>query len=347
MIKVGIAGATGYTGQELVRILNRHPEVKLQSLLCQSQVGQQYSELFPSFLGDVDQVLQGMDQLQCAAQSCDVLFLALPHGVPANLVNTEMLTGTNVIDLGADFRLKDPFQYEKWYESAHPTPHLLSRAVYGLPEYRRTEIKKARLVANPGCYATATILALQPLVSSGWLESNSIIVDAKSGVSGAGRALSLPVHFNECNENLKAYKVASHRHTPEIEQELSDIGGTDIKIAFTAHLVPMSRGILATTYAKVKTGVTEQDLLEIYKEKYGDEPFVKVLGGESPETKWVRDGNNCHISVNVDERTGNAIVISVIDNLIKGAAGQAVQNMNLVCGINEAVGLSKTSVLVY
>ncbi|MBY0551264.1 MAG: N-acetyl-gamma-glutamyl-phosphate reductase [Candidatus Obscuribacterales bacterium] len=347
MIKVGIAGATGYTGQELVRILNMHSGVKLQSLLCQSQVGQQYSALFPSFLGEVDQLLQGMDQLEAASQSCDVLFLALPHGVSANLVNPDMLAQTKVIDLGADFRLKDPFQYDKWYESAHPAPHLLSKAVYGLPEYRRSEIKKAKLVANPGCYATATILALQPLVSSGLLDSNNIIVDAKSGVSGAGRALSLGVHYNECNENLKAYKVASHRHTPEIEQELSAIGGKDVTVSFTAHLVPMSRGILATTYAKVKAGVTEQDLIEVYESKFGDEPFVKVLGGESPETKWVRDSNNCHIAVNVDERTGNAIIISAIDNLIKGAAGQAVQNMNLICGINETAGLSKSSVLVH
>ncbi len=341
MINVGILGATGYTGQELVRILAAHPEVRIQSLLCRSNVGEKYSSLFPSFLGEVDNLLGDEANLYNLAEHCDVIFLALPHGVSSTRITPDLLKCVKIIDLGADFRLKEPSLYDEWYDAPHAAPDLLSDAVYGLPEWRRHEIRKANLVANPGCYATAVLLSLLPLMSSQLAVGESLIVDAKSGVSGAGRALSLGVHFNECNESIKAYKVATHRHTPEIEQELSDLRQKPITISFSPHLIPMSRGILATSYVQVSPGVSTADLLSLYEKQYANEPFVKILHAESPETRWVRGSNNCHISVKVDHRTGNAIVISALDNLVKGAAGQAVQNMNLMCGLPEVLGFTR------
>lgn len=344
MIKVAIAGATGYTGYELVKLLSAHPEARIEALLSQSQSGKAYSSIYPALLGQVDCKLSAMSELTDIASDCDVLFLALPHGASSKIITSELLEQTKVIDLGADYRLKNPLTYHQWYKSAPPSNALLEQAVYGLPELHRAAIKKSQFVANPGCYATAAILALKPLVSNALLDSDVIIVDAKSGVSGAGKSLDLAVHFNECNESIKAYKVASHRHTPEIEQEIASGSSAPI-VSFTANLVPMSRGILATTFSKLKKGIDARFLAEAYQKHYDNEPFVKLLDVESPETRWVKDSNNCHIAVNFDNRTNTAVVISAIDNLIKGAAGQAMQNMNLMCGLPETTGFTKTTVM--
>jgi N-acetyl-gamma-glutamyl-phosphate reductase len=345
VIKVAVAGATGYTGQELVKLLVGHPEVHIQALLCHSHEGQTYSDLFPQFIGEVDLPLLHHSAINQVVHQCDVLFLALPHGAAASLVDEELLSAVKVIDLGSDFRLKQASLYDKWYEMAHPGPHLLNSAVYGLPEWNRVAIKKANLVANPGCYATTVLLSLMPLMLAGASLTDTVIVDAKSGVSGAGRALSLPVHYNECNESVKAYKVASHRHTPEIEQELAQMAQKEVKLLFTPHLVPMSRGILSTAYVTLNNGASVGQLKKLYEDQYKNEPFVKVLSSESPETNRVSGTNNCHISINFDERTGSAVIIGALDNLVKGAAGQAVQNMNLVCGLPETSGLVRRQML--
>lgn len=344
MINVAIVGATGYTGQELVRILSMHPEANIHSLLCRSHPGERYSEVFPAFSGLTDNVLLDESRLEEAAEQCHVLFLALPHGMSANRVTEAMLNKVRIIDLGSDFRLKNASLYDQWYQMQHPSPELLSKAVYGLTEWNRPQIRSARLVANPGCYATSVLLALLPLMKSGITMEQSLIVDAKSGVSGAGRAATLAVHFNEVNESIKAYKVGTHRHTPEIEQELSLLQDKPATVSFTPHLVPMNRGILSTAYVRLLPGVTSADLKHIYTRQYANEPFVHMLNTESPETRWVKGTNNCHISMTVDERTGNAIIISALDNLIKGASGQAVQNMNVMFGLPETTGfVSKPS----
>lgn len=342
MINVGVVGATGYTGQELVKLLAAHPSVNIRYLLCRNDAGKRYSTLFPAFTGMVDNVLQSEQALQLAAEECDVLFLALPHGVAAKLVTEELLHQVKVIDLGADFRIKDPLVYDRWYGLVHPAPHLLRHATYGLTEWNRKQIANARLVANPGCYATSILLALLPLVVKG-VGSASIIVDAKSGVSGAGRVADLSFNFNECHDSLKAYKVTAHRHTPEVEQELCSSSGQRVKLTFTPHLVPMKRGILATSYVQLPSNFSHQDLVSIYNERYANEAFVRLIDTESPETRWAQGTNNCFISLNVDERTGYAVIVSALDNLVKGAAGQAVQNMNLMFRINESDGLTVNS----
>jgi N-acetyl-gamma-glutamyl-phosphate reductase len=340
MIKAGIIGSTGYTGQELARILLQHPQVNLVCCTSQSYAGQRFEDIYHNFKGISNQecVPEGIEKL---SKELDVIFLALPHGIASKKINPDILKNTKIIDLGADYRLKSKSEYELWYETQHCCEELLDKAVYGLCEIKRNAVKDARLVANPGCYATCSILTVMPLLKSGIIDKESIIIDAKSGVSGAGRSLNLGVHFNECNESVKAYKVASHRHTPEIEQELSEISGNKIKLTFTPHLIPMNRGILITAYAKLKNKLQYEDIEAIYRQYYGDEYFIRLTNkGVLPETRWVKGSNYCDIGFVLDERTDRIVVIGAIDNLIKGAAGQAVQNMNIMFGIDEKIGLT-------
>lgn len=342
MIKVGIAGATGYTGVELLRILRNHPEVTVVFAGTESYVDQELGQVYPHLQNVVS--LKGAKQdATVMAENCDVVFMALPHGVPMEMAPTLLAAGKKVIDLGADFRLKDGAIFEKWYKH-HPAPaHLLEQAVYGLPEAGyRPQIKEAALLANPGCYPTTCALAALPALKAGLVETKGIIFDSKSGVSGAGRGVNLGVHFSEVTENFKAYNIAgAHRHTPEIEQTLSEALGAPIRVQFTPHLVPMVRGILTTAYFMLKDSVKTADVLDVYRKAYEGEPFVRIRPlGDLPQTKQVTGSNFCDIGLQVDERTGRLIVVAVEDNLVKGAAGQAVQNMNLMFGIPETTGLS-------
>lgn len=346
-MKVGIIGATGYTGQELVRLLQNHPEIELAYLGSSSNSGTVYEEMFPQFsglsssLGAESGSGLGTGKLDDEqVPDVDVLFCALPHGLTAGRTAQWLNRGIKVIDLGADFRLKDGAVYEAWYKVQHPAQELLSEAVYGLPELYRDKIAGKTLVANPGCYPTATLLALAPLLRKGLLQKDGLIIDAKSGVSGAGRGVALGNHFSEVNENFKAYGVASHRHTPEIEQQLTEASGAELLVNFTPHLVPMIRGILATIYAQVTPGVTEADLKACWQDQYEGEEFVHILPeGVWPQTKFALGSNHSFLQLKVDPRTGRAILVSVLDNLVKGASGQAIQNMNLICGLPENMGL--------
>lgn len=341
MIRVGIVGATGYVGEELVRILMQHPESQIINLTSQSYVGKSFSQIYHNFEGICNTVCEEED-IEKLSKEADVIFLALPHGIASKKVNASILKKAKVIDLGADFRLKNANVYEQWYNTEHFSPELLKEAVYGLCEIKRDQIQKSNLIANPGCYTTCTILSLYPLLKENVIDEDSIIVDAKSGVSGAGRALSLDIHYIECTESIKAYKIASHRHTPEIEQELGEACKKDITISFTPHLIPMNRGILATCYGKLKKKVTWDEIMNIYKKYYEKEQFIRLMNkGVYPETRWVKGSNYCDIGFSVDERTGRIIVIGAIDNLVKGAAGQAVQNMNILFGLKENTGLNQ------
>ncbi len=343
MIKAGIIGATGYAGSEIVNILRSHEDVKISYLASHSYQGKEYSSVYPSFYGLVDDVLKE-DDINKAAEVSDVIFLALPHGLASKVVTEDLIREKVIIDLGADFRLKDIAAYESWYKTEHMSPNLVSRAVYGLPEIHRKEIKGAHLIANPGCYTTCSILTLYPLVKFSLVEADSIIVDAKSGVSGAGRSEKIQNLFCEVNESVKAYSVASHRHTPEIEQELSLAGGKDVVITFTPHLIPMERGILSTCYARLKEGVSKAMVDEAYKECYKDEPFIR-LTPHLPETRFVKGTNYLDLSYRIDERTGRIIALGALDNLVKGAAGQAVENMNIAFGFSESSALERIAVL--
>lgn len=339
MIKVGVIGATGYAGSELVRLLMSHPQVEIQGLTSQRYIGKNFYEVYANFRQIQDAVCKEED-IEAMADECDVVFMALPHGVAAKKVTKEILEKTKVIDFGADFRLKDPLVYEKWYGLEHGGPSLLTEAVYGLCEINREKIKKARLIANPGCYTTCSILSLLPLVAEGLVDKKTIIVDAKSGVSGAGRGLDTGTLFCECNESIKAYKIAAHRHTPEIEEQLSYAGQEDVVISFTPHLTPMNRGILATCYASLLPNVTREQVEKAYQKWYGEEYFIRLFPeGVFPETRWVKGSNFVDIGFTIDERTNRIVVIGAIDNLVKGAAGQAVQNMNLLFGLEEQTGL--------
>lgn len=342
-IKVAVLGATGYTGLELVRLLSRHPHAELHTLTSRSYAGKNISEVFPSLRSVVSNICVDAD-VEELAKEVDLIFIALPHGEAAARVNAQVLSNAKVIDLGADFRLLDASQYKEWYHLEHASPHLLPQAVYGLPELNRKSIPPARLVANPGCYATCSILALTPLLKSSLVVPSSLIIDAKSGVSGAGRSLSLGSHFNECNENLKAYGITSHRHTPEIEQELGRQSKRNIKLNFTPHLVPMQRGILVTAYADLLPGVEPRAVRDAFMREYEGCQFIRFIDplsdhAQLPETRWVKGSNFCDISFRVDARTGRVIVVAALDNLVKGAAGQAVQNMNLMYGFDEACAL--------
>lgn len=339
MYKAGIIGATGYTGAELVRILSRHPHLELAALTTQSYVDKPFWEIYPHLYNYVGLICEEQD-LDKLISSCDIIFVSLPHGHTMALAGQIISRNKILIDLGADFRFRHPDTYEKWYRIAHSARDLATQAVYGLPELYRERIRTARLVANPGCYPTSVILGLAPLIKNDLLELNSIIIDSKSGVSGAGRSLSLNTHYCEANENIKAYGVATHRHTPEIEQELSLLAGREVVVSFTPHLTPMTRGILSTIYGRLKRLVSQEEVLSLYKEFYFGEPFVRVLpAGMLPSTKAVAGSNHCDLGVVVDPRTERIVVISAIDNLIKGASGQAVQNMNIVLGLAEDAGL--------
>ncbi|MDA8228578.1 MAG: N-acetyl-gamma-glutamyl-phosphate reductase [Desulfitobacterium hafniense] len=339
-MKVGILGATGYTGHELVRLLNVHPEAELIYLGSSSSAGKGYETVYPHFEGFGKGYLQTED-----VPELDVLFCALPHGLTAARAKELLDRQIKVIDLGADFRLKDPDSYKTWYRLDHPVPELLAEAVYGLPEVYREEIGKTSLVANPGCYPTATLLALIPLLESKLIKGNSLIIDAKSGVSGAGRGASLNTHFAEVTENFKAYGIAEHRHTPEIEQELSRAAGSALTVSFTPHLVPMIRGILTTIYADVEAGVGEDDLRACWNDHYSNEEFIRVLPkGTWPQTKFCTGSNYVYLQLTLDKRTGRAVIVSAIDNLVKGASGQAIQNMNIMYGLPENYGLKGTAI---
>ena len=339
MIKVGIIGATGYAGAELVRILTGHKNTQIEWYGSRSYIDQKYADVYRNMFQIVDDTCMD-DNMEELASRVDVIFTATPQGLCASLVNEGILSKAKVIDLSADFRLKDVSVYEEWYKIEHKAPQFLEEAVYGLCEVNREAVKKARLVANPGCYTTCSILTAYPLAKEGLIDMDSLIIDAKSGTSGAGRGAKLPNLFCEVNENIKAYGVATHRHTPEIEEQLGYAAGKKVTLSFTPHLVPMNRGILATEYASLTRKVTMEEIKAVYDKYYGDEKFVRVLEpGVCPETKWVEGSNYVDIGFKIDPRTNRIIMMGAIDNLVKGAAGQAVQNMNLMFGERESEGL--------
>lgn len=339
MIKAGIIGATGYAGSEIVRLLLGHKEAEIAWYGSRSYIDKKYADIYRNFFKLVDAKCMD-DNMAALADEVDVIFTATPQGLCASLVNEEILSKVKIIDLSADFRLKDVNVYEEWYKLEHKAPQYLDEAVYGLCEVNREAVKKARLVANPGCYTTCSILTTRPLVKEGLIDPNTLIIDAKSGTSGAGRGAKLPNLFCEVNENMKAYGVATHRHTPEIEEQLSYACGKPVTINFTPHLVPMNRGILVTAYAALAKDVSYEDVKAVYDEYYGKETFIRVLEkGECPETKWVEGSNFVDIGFVIDKRTNRIIMMGALDNLVKGAAGQAVQNMNLLFGLDEAEGL--------
>ena len=338
MVKAAILGATGYAGAELVHILSGHPDTELVYLASHSYAGKKFSDIYPGMKGVCDQELRE-DDIKKATENADVIFLSLPAGLASGIVTDEILEKSAVIDLGADFRLHDKETYETWYKTEHHSPSLLEKAVYGLPEIHREARKGKRLIANPGCYTTCSIMTLYPLVKAGLVKTDGIVIDAKSGTSGAGRGEKLGSLFCEVNESIKAYGVTTHRHTPEIEQELSEAAGKNIVLQFTPHLVPMNRGILSVCYAKLEKDVTEEDVRNAYS-VYEGEPFVRLLD-TLPETRYVKGTNLVDISWRIDKRTGNIIAMGAIDNLVKGAAGQAVQNMNIVFGLEETEGLKR------
>ena len=339
MIKVGIIGATGYAGGELVRILMGHKEAEIVWYGSRSYIDQKYADVYRNMFQIVDAKCMD-DNIEALADQVDVIFTATPQGFLASVINENILGKTKIVDLSADFRIKDVKVYEKWYGIEHKSPQFIEEAVYGLCEVNRDKVKGARLIANPGCYTTCSILTAYPLAKEGIIDMRTLIVDAKSGTSGAGRGAKVPNLFCEVNENMKAYGVASHRHTPEIEEQLGYASGENVTISFTPHLVPMNRGILATEYATMKKDVTGEEVKAIYDKYYADEKFVRVLGeGVCPEPKWVEGRNYVDIGFKLDPRTNRIVMMGAIDNLVKGAAGQAVQNMNLLFGLPESEGL--------
>lgn len=338
MIKAAVLGATGYAGIELVRLLSNHPEVSIELLGSQSFAGQKISEVYQNFAHILEKECEKLDLEK--VKQCDVAFTALPHGASKEVIPALLEQGVKVIDLSGDYRYDSAEVYEQWYGEPHSSPELLKESVYGLCELHREKIKPARLIGNPGCYTTCSILGAAPLLASGIGDTKNIIVDAKSGVTGAGRGVALAYHFCECTENSKAYKIATHRHTSEIEQELSNIAGEEIMVSFTPHLIPQKRGILSTIYINLKKPCTTEEITELYKEFYKNEFFVRVkAAGSLPETKHVAGSNFVDIGVVVDKRLNRAVVVSTLDNIVKGAAGQAVQNMNLMFGLDETTGL--------
>lgn len=339
MIKVGIIGATGYAGGELVRLLLGHKEAEIEWYGSRSYVDQKYAKVYQNMFQLVDDRCLD-DNMEEMAKQVDVIFTATPQGLCASLVNDDILNKVKVIDLSADFRIKDAAVYEEWYGIEHKAKQYLDEAVYGLCEINREAVKKARLVANPGCYPTCSILSIYPLLKEGLIDPSTVIIDAKSGTSGAGRGAKVDNLFCEVNENIKAYGVATHRHTPEIEQELSLAAGEPVTISFTPHLVPMQRGILVTAYASLKREVTWEEVKEVYDRYYDKERFVRVLDQDvCPQTRWVEGSNYVDVGFKIDPRTKRIIMMGAMDNLVKGAAGQAVQNMNLAFGLDEAEGL--------
>ena len=339
MVKVGIIGATGYAGGELVRLLSMHKEAEIKWYGSRSYIDKKYASVYQNMFQIVDAVCMD-DNMEELAKQVDVIFTATPQGLCASLVNEDILSKVKIIDLSADFRIKDVRVYENWYGIEHKSPQFIPEAVYGLCEINREDVKKARLVANPGCYTTCSILTAYPLAKEGIIDMSTLIIDAKSGTSGAGRGAKVQNLFCEVNENMKAYGVATHRHTPEIEEQLGYAAGEKVVLNFTPHLVPMNRGILATEYASLKKDVTYEEVKAIYDKYYADEKFVRVLEKDvCPETKWVEGSNYVDVNFKIDERTGRIIMMGAMDNLVKGAAGQAVQNMNLMFGLKESEGL--------
>ena len=348
MIKAGIIGSTGYAGAEIVRILMRHPEAEIVWFGSRSYQDMPYASVFQNMTQIVDAKCMG-ENMEELANAVDVIFTATPQGLCASLVNEDILSKVKIIDLSADFRIKDVSVYEKWYGITHKSPQFIEEAVYGLCEINRDKVKGARLIANPGCYTTCSILTAYPLVRDGLIDVDTLIVDAKSGTSGAGRGAKVANLYCEVNENIKAYGVASHRHTPEIEEQLGYACGGDVVINFTPHLIPMNRGILATEYASLKkvnlpdgsVGYPDEDMIrDCYKKYYKDEYFIRLLDkGMNPETRWVEGSNFVDINFVIDERTHRVIMMGALDNICKGAAGQAVQNMNILFGFKEQEGL--------
>ena len=345
MVKVGIIGATGYAGNELVRLLMGHKDVEIMWYGSRSYIDKKYAEVYQNMFEIVEDTCLD-DNMEELASKVDVIFTATPQGFLAGVLTEEILSKVKIIDLSADFRIKDVKTYEKWYKIEHKSPQFIEEAVYGLCEINRDKVKGARLIANPGCYTTCSILTAYPLVKEGMIDSDTLIIDAKSGTSGAGRGAKLPNLFCEVNENMKAYGVTNHRHTPEIEEQLGYAAGKEIVVNFTPHLVPMNRGILATEYATLNkkadgTLPTYEEVKAVYDKYYKNEKFVRVLEKDiCPETKWVEGSNYVDVNFKIDERTGRIVMMGALDNLVKGAAGQAVQNMNLLFGFDEAEGLN-------
>ena len=345
MIKAGIIGSTGYAGGELVRILTGHKDVEIKWFGSRSYIDKKYADVYRNMFQIVDAVCLD-DNMEQLADQVDVIFTATPQGLCASLVNEEILSKVKIIDLSADFRIKDVKTYEKWYGIEHKSPQFIEEAVYGLCEVNREDIKGARLIANPGCYPTCSTLSIYPLLKEGLIDPNTIIIDAKSGTSGAGRGAKVPNLYCEVNENIKAYGVATHRHTPEIEDQLGYACGQEVLINFTPHLIPMNRGILVTAYASLKKEVSYEEVRAAYDKYYADETFIRVLDKDvCPQTKCVEGSNYVDVNFKIDLRTRRVIMMGAIDNLVKGAAGQAVQNMNLMFGFDEAEGLHQIPML--
>lgn len=339
LIKVGIIGSTGYVGQELVRLLQMHKEVEIVWYGSKNHIEKEYAQIFQNMFRIVEATCLD-DDMETLSKQADVIFTATPQGFCASKCTDSILANAKLIDLSADYRIKDTKTYEAWYGIKHQSPQYIKEAVYGLCELNREQIKHARLVANPGCYPTCSILSLYPLLKEGIIQSEGIIIDAKSGVSGAGRGAKVNNLYCEVNETIKAYQVATHRHTPEIEEQLSIAAGKKIIVQFTPHLVPMDRGILTSAYAKLAFPVEYEKVREIYHAYYETEPFIRILNqGVCPETRWVRGSNYVDINVAIDKRTNQIIVMGAMDNIVKGAAGQAIQNMNLMFGLEETKGL--------
>ncbi|ASA24477.1 N-acetyl-gamma-glutamyl-phosphate reductase [Paenibacillus donghaensis] len=343
-LRAAIVGSTGYGGVELIRLLQSHPKVEITSVISSSSAGVPIEEGFPHLTGIIERELDGVDA-QEMAERADIVFTATPSGVSTKLVPQLLAAGLKVVDLSGDFRLKDGAEYEQWYKHPAPADEYLQRAVYGLCEVYGERAAGVDFISNPGCYPTATLLGLIPALEAGWIKPDSIIIDAKSGVSGAGRGTSLMVHYSEINENFKAYKINKHQHIPEIEQVLTDIAGAKVTVTFTTHLVPMTRGIMSTMYAGMLGQHTEEDFIELYRKYYAGRPYVRVRNaGIVPATKEVSGSNYCDIGFATDARTGRVTIVSVIDNIVKGAAGQAIQNLNLMMGWEETLGLGYTPV---
>ena len=341
MIKVGIVGGTGYTGVELLRILSQHPEVSLKTITSRKEAGMDVADLFTNLRGHV--TLKFSDPTDAALDQCDLVFFATPNGIAMQQANELLNAGVKVIDLAADFRIKDVAEWEKWYGMSHASPELVAEAIYGLPEINRDQVKDARLVANPGCYPTAVQLGFLPLIEAGIVDSDNLIADVKSGVSGAGRKAEVHTLFAEAADNFKAYGVPGHRHLPEIKQGLSNVAGKPVGLTFVPHLTPMIRGIHATLYAKLSQDI---DLQSLYEERYANEPFVDILpAGKHPETRSVRGSNICRIAVHRPQNSDIVVILSVTDNLVKGAAGQATQNMNLMYELPETLGIEHIPLL--
>lgn len=344
MIKVGIIGSTGYAGGELARLLLQRDDIEIKWYGSRSYIGQKYASLYPNMYKIVDEECMDDNMKELAGQ-VDVVFTATPQGLCASLVDEEILSKVKIIDLSADFRIKDVSVYEEWYKLTHASPQFLEEAVYGLPEVNRERVKKARLIANPGCFPTCSFLSVYPLVKEGLVDPDTIIIDAKSGTSGAGRGGKMDSLYCEVNENIKAYGVGTHRHTPEIEEQLSYAAGRPVTISFTPHLVPMNRGILVTAYGSLTKEVTYEEVRAVYDKYYKDEFFVRVLEKDVvPQTRWVEGSNFADVNFKIDPRTRRIVMMGAIDNMVKGAAGQAIQNMNLMFGLPENTGLKQIPV---